>query len=180
MRAEGRGIVLQTSHKRQYALFLFGAILLLAITQTALARDPALPPGSDFQTAIQGPHHREKRNVIRWMKGVVKMWEERGYLFFQGRFFSPHARERLCLDPQCVDKRMFASTAIQIINKGTPYWDTKKKRLVYVLRESGGVVMWTSPTDRIGPPGSVISVVTWQEVSRKIASGRYQIKYSNN
>ncbi|MCG8032381.1 MAG: hypothetical protein JAY75_13770, partial [Candidatus Thiodiazotropha taylori] len=147
--------------------------------QTALARDPALPPGSDFQTAIQGAHHLEKRGVARWlMNGVVKMWEKRGYLFFQGRFFSPHARKRLRLDPQCVDPRMFASTAIQIINRGTTYWDTKKKRFVYVLRESGGVVISTPGTDMTGPPGSVVSVLTWQEVRRKIASGRFQIKYS--
>lgn len=168
-------------HKLPFALSLSGATLLLAITQTTFANDPALPPGSDFQTAIQGPHHREKRSVIRWLaKGVIKKWEKRNYLFFQGRFFSPHARERLCLDPQCVDNRMTASTAIQIINRGTPYWDTKNKRLVYVLRESGGVVMWTPPTDRIGPPGSVISVLTRQEVNQKIASKRFQIKYSIN
>ncbi|MCG7879256.1 MAG: hypothetical protein N0C90_23420, partial [Candidatus Thiodiazotropha endolucinida] len=75
---------MQTCHKRQYALFLFGAILLLAITQTALARDPALPPGSDFQTAIQGAHHREKRGVgvARWLMDGAKWFFKRTVLTY--------------------------------------------------------------------------------------------------
>ncbi|MCG7953747.1 MAG: hypothetical protein N0E56_21420, partial [Candidatus Thiodiazotropha endolucinida] len=46
---------------------------------TALARDPALPPGSDFQTAIQGAHHLEKRGVgfVRQYR-TMKKWFKKG------------------------------------------------------------------------------------------------------
>lgn len=102
-----------TSLISQFAPFLSGAILLLTIAQTALARDPALPPGLNLQTAIKGAHHIEKRSAIRWLaQGVIKKWEELGYIFFEGRFFGPHARTRLCFDPLCEEKRMTAGIGI--------------------------------------------------------------------
>ncbi|MCG7882380.1 MAG: general secretion pathway protein GspB, partial [Candidatus Thiodiazotropha taylori] len=167
MRAEGRGIVLQTCHKRQDALFLFGAILLLAVTQTALARDPALPPGSDFQTAIQGAHHLEKRGVARWlMNGIKLIYDGKIYFSFNGRFYSSHADRRMY--PNYKARGMY-TMADNIIKHGKPYLDKETKRMVKV-NENGGVVLGRADES---PNGVVITIITPRHAKKCIKSGRY-------
>lgn len=167
----------------QWAAVLFGGLLLWAAAQAALALDdPALPPGADFQEGLQesSVQHREKRSVIRWLgKGLskyslVNRWKSEGYLFIQGRFFSPHARTRLWGDKLCcIDSRMTSRVAVHIANNGKHYWDNIDKRYVHVIPGDGGVVM-SNPSKDSGPPGTLHTLVTWQEASGKIKSGRYE------
>ncbi|MCG8103310.1 MAG: hypothetical protein N0C91_13085, partial [Candidatus Thiodiazotropha endolucinida] len=156
--------------------FLFGAILLLAITQTALARDPALPPGSDFQTAIQGAHHLEKRGLIKGLLIGIPAMRRIGNLSYRvsnNIWYSPKATKYIQgTATSNANVRMTYAIADTVIRKGTRYQDLKTGKVVRVIDEYGGAV--TSTFSQYPTRLRVEAILTPRQVKTRIENGRYQ------